>query len=229
MEDRYSRNAAAFSVQELEAIRRKKVLVVGCGGLGGHVIQSLARFGVGRLTLVDGDSFIPSNLNRQVFATDRTLGQSKALAAAEALTAINPEVETRAHPVFLTEENAAWFVGGQDIALDCLDNLPARFLLARACDREGVPLVHGAVGGFCGQVANLFPGENFLGRIYPQGTDPGASVEKTLGAPPFAPQLVAALQVCEALKILAGRAEILRGSVLHVDMLLGRFTVIPLV
>lgn len=226
MQQRYARNMEAFSAEELAAIRTKRVLVVGCGGLGGHVVQSLARFGVGALTLVDGDSFAESNLNRQLFATADTLGQSKALAAKEALAAINPDVAVKARPEMLTEQNAADLTQNQHIAVDCLDNVPARFLLAQACARRGIPLVHGAIGGFYGQVANILPGEKLLDLLYPPGA--GQGVEKQLGNPAFIPQLVGAAQSCEALKLLAGRANVLRGSVLHIDMLHNSYEVIRL-
>ncbi|MDL2327298.1 HesA/MoeB/ThiF family protein [Ruminococcaceae bacterium OttesenSCG-928-A11] len=221
MEERYSRNMAAFSAEELAVIRQKRVLVVGCGGLGGHVLQSLARFGVGRLTLVDGDCFSKSNLNRQLFATARTLGQNKAQACKEALADINPDVEVLACPEMLAAENADALVAGQDIAVDCLDNVPARRLLGECCAKHGVPLVHGAIGGFYGQVANIFPGESLLETIYPANLNTDTLIDKKLGNPAFIPQLVGAVQSCEALKILAGCAEALRGGMLQIDMLHG--------
>ncbi len=219
MQERYARNIGAFSKEEWAAIRAKRVLVVGCGGLGGHVCQSLARFGVGGLTVVDGDVFNPSNLNRQIFCTEHTLGRNKAVVVREVLAGVNPDVAVEARPVMLAEENAAPIVAGHHVAVDCLDNIPARFLLARHCAEAGIPLVHGAIGGFYGQVANIFPGDNLLETIYPARTGQAEPIEKRLGTPPFAPQLVGAVQSCEALKLLAGRAEVLRGELLHIDML----------
>lgn len=226
--ERYSRNMAAFSREELERISSKQILVVGCGGLGGYLCQSLARFGVGRLTLVDGDAFSESNLNRQIFATMETLGQNKAVATRAALQKINPDVEVVPHPEMLSEENAPHLFTGQSLAVDCLDNLPSRFLLAAHCGRAGIPLVHGAVGGFYGHVANIFPGEQILEFLYPGEINRDALLEKELGIPPHAPQLVSAIQCCEALKILAGRKEVLRGEMLHIDMLHNHYETVPL-
>lgn len=219
IKERYIKNTQAFSGDELEKIQRKKVCIIGCGGLGGHVCQSLARFGVGQLTLVDGDIFCESNLNRQAFANSQTLGQNKARACKEALEFINPEVKTIALERMLTKENAEEILAGHDLVMDCLDDIPARFILAAGCLALNLPFVHGAIGGFYGQVANIFPGEKILEHIYPLGKDTPPGAEKKLGNPSFTPQLVAAIQCGEALKMLAGRQTILRGGMLYIDML----------
>lgn len=82
MDSRYARNVPALSEAECELLRRKRVLVVGCGGLGGHLIDMLARIGIGSLRVVDGDAFEPSNLNRQLLSEVSLLGVGKAQTAA---------------------------------------------------------------------------------------------------------------------------------------------------
>lgn len=226
--ERYHKNVEAFSIEEVQSIRQKRVCVVGCGGLGGHVIQSLARFGVGFLTLVDGDVFCASNLNRQAFCTETNLGQSKANAAKEALATINSDVIVHAHFEMLTEQNAEALLSGHDLAIDCLDNVSSRFILMQACNKANIPFVHGAIGGFFGQVANVFPGDDTLNRLYPSDHLFEKGIENRLGNPPFTPQLVAALQCSEALKILAGRDHVLRNAVLHIDLLHNEFEKIAL-
>lgn len=220
---RFSRCMENFSAQQMDAIRQKRVCVVGCGSLGGHVAQSLARFGVGSLTLIDGEEFSPGNLHGQVFATADTLGQNKALATRAQLMRVNGEVALQAHCLMLTAENAGELLLGHHLVVDCLDNIPARFLLQSGCEVLGIPLVHGAVSGFYGQVANIFPRERLLNLLYPGGEQSNCSAGQTVASPAFAPQAVAAFQCSEALKILAGRAEILRGAVLHVDLLRNLF------
>jgi len=217
--ERYIRNAESFSWEEMENIKKKSICVAGCGGLGGYVCQTLARFGVGKITIIDGDIFNESNLNRQAFANTKTLGMNKALTAKKALTLINPDVAIEARPVMLTSENAAEILQEHDLAIDCLDNIPSRFLLAKQCSDQGIPMVHGAIAGFYGQIANIFPEDGLLDLIY---TDKGEAVhglEKKLGNPAFTPQLVSAIQCSEALKLLAGRQNILRHSMLYVDLL----------
>ena len=223
---RYERNTQAFSKEEVEAICGKSVCVIGCGGLGGYVAMSLARFGVGRLSLVDGDVFEVSNLNRQLFSTEMNLGKHKALEAKRILALVNSGVEVEAFAELLTEENAIRLLSGHDAAVDCLDNVASRLVLEDGCDAVGIPLVHGAIGGFYGQVACVFPGDAVLRSIY------GANAEKPpanrAGNPPFTPQLVAAIQCSETLKLLAGRADVLRKKLLLIDLLRNTFHTVEL-
>ena len=148
MESQYERNFPAISAEEQEMLRRKHVLVLGCGGLGGYLIELLARLGVGRLTVVDGDGFEPSNLNRQLYSAPAVLGRSKAMTAAERVRAIAPNTAVEPVQAFFTEQNSDKLVQGTDLVMDALDNLPARLLLEDTCDRCHVPYVHGAILGF---------------------------------------------------------------------------------
>ncbi|MCL1805692.1 MAG: HesA/MoeB/ThiF family protein [Clostridiales bacterium] len=223
---RYSRNVNAFSREEVEAIRGKSVCVVGCGGLGGYAAMCLARFGVGRLTLVDGDVFDASNLNRQLFCTERNLGKSKALEAKEALAAVNSEVEIVARGEMLTAANSASILSGCDAAVDCLDSASARLILEAGCEAAGIPLVHGAIGGFYGQVCCIFPGDGVISALY--GGKGSAPPNNAAGNPPFTPQMVAAIQCSEALKLLAGREDLLRKKLLIIDLLQNSFFTIDL-
>jgi len=220
---RYEKNLGAFSREELVLLRGKSACVVGCGGLGGHAAMTLARFGIGRLTLIDGDVFETGNLNRQVFCTEDNLGRSKAVEAKEALFRINSQISISAQNTMLTEENAIGLLSGHDIALDCLDNLPARLLMESECGKTGIPLVHGAVTDFYGQVCSVFPGDNILHAIYTENHR--ESKDASFGAPPFSPQLVAAIQCGEALKILAGKGAVLRKQLLTIDLLSNSFEI----
>lgn len=215
IQERYMRNIGAFSEKELDALREKRICVIGCGGLGGFVCHGLARFGVGHLTLVDGDAYTESNLNRQMFSSDATLGINKALVCRDALSEINREVSVAANSVMLTQDNAAKLLAGHDLAMDCLDNIAARRTLAKACADLGIPLVHGAISGLYGQVACVFPGDILFEYIYPRGAEPDCA---PLGNPVFTAQLVAAVQACEAVKVLAGHSTRLRNSVLYIDL-----------
>ena len=110
MDPRYARNVPALSEAECELLRRKRVLVVGCGGLGGHLIDMLARIGIGSLRVVDGDAFEPSNLNRQLLSEVSLLGVGKAQTAAERVRRVNPNVAVHAVGEFLTEETQPPFL-----------------------------------------------------------------------------------------------------------------------
>ena len=214
-EERYIGNIGAFSEPELRAVRGSAAAVVGCGGLGGYVCNCLARFGVGSLTLIDGDVFAAGNLNRQLFASSATLGENKALAAERLLGDINGDVKVTARPVMLSEENAAELLSGCDLAVDCLDNIPARRALAEACAALGIPLIHGAISGLYGQVSCIYPGDRLFDYIYAPAS---AEASVSLGNPVFTPQLVASIQSCEAIKVLCGRTSFLRDSILYIDL-----------
>lgn len=224
--ERYSRNMNAFSSEDQRLVAERTICVVGCGGLGGHVAQTLARFGVGRLKLVDGDVFAVSNLNRQVFAKENTLGENKALVCAGALADINSDIVLEAIPEMLSEENAFRILNGCDLAIDCLDSRAARKLLDSMCAECNIPYIHGAIGGFYGQVSTIFPGDDTLAKIYGQSS--AAGIEQELGNPAFIPQMVAAIQCCEALKVLCGKGETLRNTLMYIDLLYNDMLLIDL-
>lgn len=213
MEERYSRNIPAVSAEEQAALARKRVLVVGCGGLGGYLIEYLARMGVGEITAVDADVFEPSNLNRQLLSTPALLGAAKAWAAQARARAVNPAVTVLAVEAFLDEGNADDLVRGRDLVLDALDNIPARLALEDACARQGVIIVHGAIQGWSAQVTVVPPGSGALRRLYGRAVAPA---EKT--SLPFTPAFCAAIQAAEAVKLLCGRPSALEGKLLLADL-----------
>ncbi len=133
---RYLRNHDAISEAEQAILAQKRVLVVGCGGLGGYVIECLARIGVGYLRVVDGDVFDETNLNRQLLSSNMNLGRPKTLAAQQRVMAVNPLVEVEAFQSLLTAENAVQLLEGCDVAVDALDNVP----IACCCSRQPKPL-----------------------------------------------------------------------------------------
>lgn len=225
--DRYKKNLNAFSKQEVLDIHTKKVCVVGCGGLGGYVMQSLARFGVLHLSVIDGDTFSTTNLNRQLFSAEDAIGRFKVHACKDRLAIINSDATVYAIPEMLTEQNADTLLAGHDLVLDCLDNIPSRRILDAGCRRLGIPYVHGAIGGFYGQVCSIFPGDDMLDSIYPPDSKEHG-VEQTLGSPAFIPQAVSAVQCSEALKILTGKGELLRHKLLYIDLLYNDFEIIDL-
>lgn len=218
-EPRYERNKNAFSPGELELIRSRSVCVIGCGGLGGFAAAALARFGVGSLTVVDGDVFAPSNLNRQMFADETTLGQNKALACKNALAHINGDVAVTARAEMLDERNAADILGGHDLIMDCLDNPEARLLLGRHAAILGIPVIHAAVNGFWGQVSAVLPGDDTLQTLYSNWTEEKKQAQTYWGNPVFAVQAVSAVQCSEALKLLARRDMPRKKSLICIDLL----------
>ena len=216
---RYDRNMAALSPEECAALADKRVTVVGCGGLGGSVIEALARIGVGHLRVIDGDAFEESNLNRQVLCTEATLGREKAVVAAERVRAINSEVDVEPVVAFVGEDNVRELLAGSDCVVDCLDNLEARFWMAHACQNLGIPIVYGAIAGWFGQVCTVYPGDLSFVSIY--GEPFGESQHKKLGNLPFTAYASSAVQSSEAVKVLLGRTGQIRNRLLMIDLLDG--------
>ena len=202
IEERYIKNLPFLSPEECARLHGKRVLIAGCGGLGGYAIELLLRAGVGKMTAVDGDVFQPSNLNRQLLSEDAWIGKSKAEAAAARAKQIAPKAEVRAVRAYLDEANAGSLLADCDAALDALDNIPSRRTLVRACGRIGIPVIHGAVWGWNAQAAVLMPGDGLLDRIYPDEA-PASCGESAL---PVTAALCGAMQASLCIQVLCGRA-----------------------
>jgi molybdopterin/thiamine biosynthesis adenylyltransferase len=215
--ERYLKNMNLLSAEENDRLQFFKVCVVGCGGLGGYVIELLGRLGVGLITAVDGDVFDWSNLNRQLLSDESLIGQSKALTAVSRMAKVNSDVQVIPQYTFMTEENCDDIIMGHDIVVDALDNMSSRRMLENHCSKCGIPMVHGAIGGWYAQVCTIFPGDHIFSRIYPEGTDRGIEVE--LGNPSFTPAMTAAIEVSEVVKVLFGKGDILRHKLLTINLL----------
>ena len=209
---RYERNAPAISVSEQEMLGKKRVLVAGCGGLGGYVIEFLGRTGIGHITAVDGDLFEESNLNRQLLASEEALGRPKAQVARERMLTVNPDVKVTAINRYITAVNAAEIIDGHDVIVDALDNGQTRLILSAAARNVGIPVVSGAIGGWYGRVLVLYPDDNadFLWRG--DSPPPAGNLCATAAC-------VASVQASETLKILLGKPGILHGRMLDINML----------
>ena len=214
---RYQRNRRTLSTAGQLTLLRSGVAVVGCGGLGGYAIEQLARLGVGRLVVVDPDRFEEHNLNRQLLSSLADLGRAKVEAAVSRVAAINPAVTVIPHQLAFGAANGAGLLAGVGVVIDALDGISVRLELAAACSALGLPLVHGAIGGWYGHVATQFPGERVVERIYGHCTE-AKGVEQELGNPSFTPAVIASLQVAEACKVLLSAGLPLRGRHLHVDL-----------
>lgn len=223
MEDRYLRNIPALTAEECGLLRQKRVLIVGCGGLGGNLISIFSRIGVGNLRILDGDVFDATNLNRQLFSEIPVLGQNKARVAADRIARINPEVAVDPVEAFLTEENALELLRGCDIAVDALDNIPGRRILATACEQAGIPLVYGAISGWVAQAALSMPGDRLVEKLYPEDT-----VVRDKSVLSFTPAFCASMQAALCIKYLAGR-PVETGRIYYFDLLNLEFETIPMV
>jgi molybdopterin/thiamine biosynthesis adenylyltransferase len=216
---RYERNLATFGVEGQLKLLSARVAVVGLGGLGGWVAEVLARAGVGFLRLIDGDQFVETNLNRQLFSSVRNLGQNKAKAAKRHLHGVNPGIRLEDNPVFLDDKNADLLLGDMDIVVDALGDLTNRALLYRHASRLKRTVVHGALGGLFGQLALIEPGRPGLEQAYgPLEELPAHGQELYLGTPSPTPAVLGALQAQVVLQVLLGQVETLRGALFFLDL-----------
>lgn len=193
-----------------DVIGTKSVLVVGCGGLGGFVIDELSRIGVGKLILVDGDVFCQSNMNRQLLANTTTLGKYKAETYAKWVKK-SAKSKVEFYNEFLAEGNLD-LIDKADLVMDCVDSVKTRRLLAAECRKRGKILIHGAVEGEEGQVMLCFPEDDSLERLFKNAEE---SEHSTVS---YAVATVASIQTAFAVKALNGHGEKLRNKLVLIDL-----------
>ena len=217
---RYLRNLDALSMQNQIALLQSRACIVGLGGLGGTVVETLARLGIGAMTVIDGDSFDESNLNRQTLSSEQNLSHTKTAAALEKILTVNSSIQIRAHTENMDEENAVHLLENSDIAVDCLDNISARFVLERAAKKTGIPMVSAAVAGFFGQVTAIFPEDRGLELVYGPESSLSATrgAETGLGNLGFTVSLTASLECAEVVNILLNKNSDLRNQLLIIDL-----------
>ena len=218
---RYLRNRDILSIQEQLTLAQATVAVVGAGGLGGTVILILARMGIGSLIVIDFDVFDETNLNRQAVSSLTALGQSKCQEAKDMVAGINPAVRVVAHTARMDNETSFELLDQADVVVDALDSVADRLTLEAAAKAAGVPLVHGAVAGFDGQLMTVLPQDKGLRTVYGNAdiskTDPQRP-EALLGVPALTPSLLATLEAMEVIKIVLKRGRLFRNRMLHVDL-----------
>lgn len=213
---RYERNYKALSVEDQGKLANSTVVIVGCGGLGGSMVEEFSRLGVGHLILIDGDRVEETNLNRQLIATEKNLGQLKVQAAKERLNLVNSEVRVTTINEWFDEDNGPEFFKEATLVCDALDNINRRVTLERVCHNMGLPLVYAGVAGWFGLLGVSFPGDHSVKRLFRSGEK---GMEKIWGNPAFTPAILASLSVVEAVKVLIGRPVSLRHAWLQVDLL----------
>ena len=221
MEERYLKNLGALTEAEIETLHAKRVCVVGCGGIGGFVIELLSRIGVGTLTVVDGDKFALTNLNRQLLSTETLIGESKVDAAFDRVHQINSTVNVIPVSSYIARENVDSILENHDLVIDALDNISSRSILADSCGRLEITMVHGAISGWCAQVAVIAPNSHAFDRIYS-----GENADRKISSLSFTPALTASIQVAEAVKFLINREVSLQSKLLIVDLLTQEYNIL---
>lgn len=142
MLNRFSRTELLLGKEKMEKLKSSRVAVFGVGGVGGYVVEALARSGVGQLDLIDNDDISLTNINRQIIATDKTVGMSKVDAFEERIHDINPDCVVRKHKVFYLPETADMFdFKDYDYVVDAIDTVKGKLQIAENCYKDNVPVI----------------------------------------------------------------------------------------
>ena len=220
---RYGRHLSLAEVGEAgqRKLLKSKVLVVGAGGLGSPALLYLAAAGVGTIGIADGDTVDESNLQRQIIHTTGAVGRSKVESAAIAVLALNPGVTVDRHDEHLTAANALEILSGYDVIVDGADNFAARYLINDASVKLGIPVVHGSIFRFEGQVSVFDPNDgptyrDLLAAPPPPELAPNCAEAGVIGV---LPGVIGSIQALEAIKLILGIGESLSGRLLVFDAL----------
>ncbi len=220
---RYSRHIILPEVggKGQKKLLNAKVFIVGAGGLGCPVGYYLAAAGVGTIGMVDNDTVELSNLQRQIAHSMRTLGKLKIDSAKETFEALNPDVKIVGIKERISRDNIKDLIQDYDIVVDGSDNFPTRYLVNDACVMLKKPLVSGAILKFEGQVTTILPGVGHCYRCLfeempPAGLVPSCQEAGVIGA---IPGVVGSLQAIEVVKLILGKGEALKNTLLIYDAL----------
>ncbi|WP_022882207.1 ThiF family adenylyltransferase [Gryllotalpicola ginsengisoli] len=218
---RYSRQLIlpGFGEGGQAALERSRVLVIGAGGLGCHVLPQLAAMGVGTIGVVDDDLVEASNLHRQTLYTPADVGAPKAARAAARVRELNPEASVHVHLDRLSAANALELFDGYDLVIDGSDNFPTRYLVDDSAALSGIPSVWGAVHRYGGQAGVSWASRGPSYRdLFPQPPEPGTVPScAEAGVLPSVCAVIGGLLVSETVKLVTGIGEPLLGRVVAYD------------
>ncbi len=212
MHERYVRQIPLIGEDGQQKLGDATVFIAGAGGLGSPVALYLAEAGVGEIRIADLDVVEESNLNRQILHPAERLGMAKAESAAQTISAYNPECRVQAFAERIDAESVFRMAEGADLIIDCMDNFETRYVLNEASQKLKIPLLHGAVTGYSGQITLVIPGETpCLSCIFPKA-------ETTASAPIIGASagVVGSMQALEAVRFLTGKPT-LAGKLLLYD------------
>ncbi len=226
--DRYSRHILLPEVGEhgQAKLLASKVLLLGAGGLGSPAGLYLAAAGVGTLGIVDADVVDASNLQRQILHATSRVGMAKVDSAEKAIRDLNPDVKVVKYQERVTSENVDRIFAGYDVIVDGCDNFPTRYLVNDASLFHKVPVVHGSIFRFEGQLTTFIPGSGgpCYRCLYPEPPPPHLAPScQEAGVLGILPGIIGVAQATEAIKLLLGKGTTLNGRLLTYDSMRMRF------
>jgi molybdopterin/thiamine biosynthesis adenylyltransferase len=221
--NRYSRHILLPEVGEAgqQKLLEAKVLLLGAGGLGSPAALYLAAAGVGTLGIIDMDVVDESNLQRQILHNMERVGERKVDSAKKTLVAMNPDLNVVTYDTRLGADNIIEILSGYDVVIDGADNFPSRYLLNDASVKLGIPVVHGSIFRFEGQVTVFDPLDgptyrDLLPEPPPAELAPSCAEAGVLGV---LPGIVGSIQALEAIKLILDLGDSLRGRLVAFDAL----------
>ena len=221
--NRYHRHLLLPEIGEegQQQLLKAKVLLLGAGGLGSPAAMYLAAAGVGTLGIIDMDVVDESNLQRQVIHNTGRVGQRKVDSARQTITSLNPDIDVVTFDTRLGADNILELIAGWDVVIDGADNFPSRYLLNDASVKLGIPVVHGSIFRFEGQVTVFDPSQGPTYRDYvpvppPPELAPSCAEAGVLGV---LPGVIGSLQALETIKLILDLGDSLRGRILAFDAL----------
>ncbi len=207
-----------------KALKNAKVLVVGAGGLGAPALQYLAAAGVGTIGVIDDDTVENANLQRQVIHKDASIGMPKVFSAQAEMLAQNPHITVRPYHRRLSDDIAEALIADYDLVLDGTDNSDTRYRVNAACVAAGVPLISGALSQWEGQLSVFDParGAPCYRCVFPEaaaaGLAPSCAEAGVIGP---LPGVIGTMMALEAVKLITGAGNVLRGQMMIYDGLYG--------
>ena len=214
---RYLKNFQSINFKKQLQLLNSNISLVGLGGLGGCIIETLARIGVGKIKVADNDFFEESNLNRQALSTMNNIGFSKIDIAKKKIAEINPSIIFEAENKFIDENNIDDFLKDTDILIDALGGLETRQILQTAASKNNIPLLTGAIAGWSGYVSLIMPQKkgpaDFMNK-----TDAKNDAEKTLGSLAPLANLVASIMSAQLISVLCKEKTPLKNKMLIIDL-----------
>lgn len=211
--EQFQNNLGILTEEDYKRLNSFRILLIGAGGLGGHLANTLIRLGVKNLTIVDFDVYDESNLNRQLFSNHLTVGNYKAEIVKDELNKINNHANIDIK-IARIEDIPILELDDYDYLVDAVDNVDSKIYISDLALQLNIPLLHGACGGWYGQIGWILPGNQLIKELY----DHEEGLENRLKNPSFNPAVIANIMASEFVKFIQNDKQATINQLLLVDL-----------